>query len=1055
MKKTLLCLVTSLLFSLSLEATPVSRQQAQAIARNFLMERGAQVGQIRATHKSMAKAKADGSQPYYVFNNGANDGFVIVAGDDRAPQVLGYSLTGNFGEEDVPQNVSAWLDEYAAQIEDLADGRPAVRRVSQGTELARISISPLVMSHWNQYAPYFNSTPKVGTRQCLTGCVATAFAQVMKYHEWPKSETTVVPGYEWNGSTLADLPATKFDWANMLYDYQGGGNASAGCNDPDINQEAVARLMVYCGYAVQASYGTGSTGAPTAQIPDAMKNYFGYKGNISYVSRSNYSTADWEALIYNEIYNGRPVIYSGNTPSGGGHAFICDGYGEDGYYHINWGWGGMSDGYYLLSILEPGEQGAGGSNDGYSHSQGAVIGIQPGASDEAAVTGPCLKILDFILKDYDATDIATHGPSWFGVGFDLQGLMDGNHQLNAQLLQDGVVKYEGTPIEQDLNKGYYWGRIITRRFFTNQTLADGTYEVRLVCRMVEDGKEYEWVPCLESEKYKNEVTISGNTVTYSNAKLSPQITCRSFSTPFVIYVNNITNGVATLINQGSINYQDKVYLWVNGNLEVSDMAYIDAGETIDMSFAFTPTTTGANSVKITTDASGSDIIYEGSINVSEVDASAAYNLELTAWKIDNLDTESGKICGGTVSGTMTVTNTGNYTYSGDIAIGYIGGGFIGWSPRNHTLAAGESVELEYTVDNATLGSNYRLVCWEGENRDKEIGKTPSYELVAGGYTYWTADGTSKTKAVSTDAITIVDNALAVKFFTNPTGSVTPNSNPNTLYYVSGTVPSGLDGKNVVVNGQTDHIAFSDGYSFYVPAAFTAAQATYSRVPRLGANGSSGWETIVLPFAAQKAFNQTDGKQIYWFVDRNDDGKDFWLKSFAYTDGEAAYFDFVKDIRANVPYIIATPGDKWGSQYDLRNKTIAFTAEKVSIPQTSKLKAMTSTFDFVGLCESQHVSGYVLDETGRYFDLQDNVSLDAFRAYFSVDAGSPAAYAPRLRIGTSDVDAITETTSLTDGEATVYSLNGMKVGTVKISHGRADIGHLPSGVYIINGKKLMK
>ena len=1063
MKKVFLFLMAYFLVSLSVDANPIGKQQAQAIAQKFLTERGVAVRQLHSAAKNLTKAKADGSLPYYVFNNGQNGGFVIVAGDDRAPSILGYSYTGTFGEEQIPENISSWLNTYAEQVEVIKEnGKAPIRTIQNGVQQSRISISPLVMSHWNQYAPYFNNTPTVNGKQCLTGCVATAFAQVMKYYEWPKNTTTEVPGYTEHGKTYDALPATTFDWSNMLYNYQGGNNADAGCNDNNASQEAVAKLMVYCGYSVEAEYGTSGTSAPTSSIPYAMKNYFGYQGNINYVDRTNFSTAEWDDLIYNEIYNERPVIYSGRN-SDGGHAFICDGYGEDGYFHVNWGWGGMSDGYYLLSILEPDKQGAGGTNSGYTQQQAAVIGIQPKASEEEVPTGPCLGILNFQLMDYRADYVEKYGPGWFGVGFQLKGLMDGQHQLNAQLIQNGEVKYEG-----DLREGEYWGidigvghynpYTIIYPFFHYENLADGTYEVRLVCRMKEEGKEFEWVPCQGSEKYHNEVTINGNSVIYNNTQLTPQVTCNSFTTAPTIYVNNRTNGVASLSNEGDASYQDFVYLWINDTRVASDMAYIDAGKTIDMSFSFTPSTIGSNTVKITTDARGSNVIYEGTINVVEEDANAAHQLQLTKWTIDNLDTESGKICGGVFSGILTVTNVGNKTYSGPIGYGFLaanGGGSMSY--RSFTLAPGESVNMDYTIDDAVVGTKYRLVCWEDASFTQKIGETPLYELIADGYTYWVADGTAKSKAVSTTSnINVVSDAVAVKFFTTPTGTITPNANPNTLYYLSGsTTPSSLSGKNVVLNGHIDNVSFTDGYCFYVPLGFMATNATYSRVPKLGANGSSGWETIVLPFAAKVAFNMTDNKQIYWFLSRTDDDKDFWLKSFAYTDGEAVYFDYVKEIRANVPYIIATPGDKWGKQYDLRNKTIAFKATDVKIPQTSLLKAMTDAFDFVGLSEKKNVNGYVLDETGKYFVNKTDVSQDAFRAYFTINADNPTAYASMLRIGSFDADAIEEEITLYNGEATVYSLSGMKVGTVKVNNGKADINHLPNGVYIINGKKMMK
>ena len=1048
MKKTILCLLSCLWIALSADATPIGKQKAQAIAHNFLTEKGVSVERLQSSAEGLTAISADGSRPYYVFNNGENKGFVIVSGDDRAPKVLGYSFTGSFQEENIPENLSAWLGGYASEVQMLKqDTRIQSRLRKTETQLARNSISPLVTTHWNQYAPYFNMTPINNGQHCLTGCVATAFAQVMKYHEWPQEGTTAVE----------DLPSIVFDWSHMLNDYQGGRNASDPCNDEDEYQNAVAQLMLYCGKSVKAIYGTGSTSADIANIPNAMKNYFGYKGNIVEIKHSNYSSSEWDDLIYNELYNGRPVIYSGKNVSSG-HAFVCDGYSEDGYFHINWGWGGMSDGYYLLSILEPGAQGAGGSNAGYNMNQSAIVGIQPGASTDAQWPG--LKLLDFEVEDYESSN----GPQGFGIKHRLEGLVDGEKQYNAQLLKNSEVMFEGNPQSTSLGAGSYFINSSTTRFFTGQTLADGTYDVRLVCRMVEAGKENEWVPCAGSENYNYQVTIEGNKVISSNIIVTPVITCSGFTTPSTIYVSNKTSGVAHLSNEGNLYFQGQIYLWVGGTLVANDMAYIDAGKSVDLSLKFTPSNTGTLPVKITTDSNGENVIYKGEITVVEEEPNAYYRLQLTDWSIDNLDEESGKICGGEVSGTLTVTNTGNKTYSGKIGVGFTmsnsSGSSYGWSTPStiYTLAAGESVLLVYNVpkEYIIINNNYRLDCYENGLRDGYIGSTDSYQLIEGGYTYWTADGISSSKAAESESVTIVANAAAVKFFKTPTGEITPNSNPNTLYYLSGaSVPESLNGKNVILNGKTDEVTFADGNNFYVPLGFTAQKATYTRVPTLGANGSSGWETILLPFPVQKVMNQTDNKQIYWFVSRDDDGKDFWLKSFSATDGETVFFDFVDEIRANVPYIIATPGNKWGEEYDLRGKTMAFIAEGVKVPESSKFKAMTDDINFVGVSTQQIVTGYVLDEIGKYFVMKEDAPLKAFRAFFTVDDTAPVASAPRLKIDSYQTDDITDITGVADGESDVYSLDGIKVGTVSVSQGKTVINHLPQGVYIVNGKKIQR
>lgn len=1055
MKKTLLCLLSCFWIAVSAEASPIGKQKAQAIAHSFLTEKGVKVDCLKSSAEGLATPADDGSRPFYVFNNGSNKGFVIVSGDDRAPKILGYSCTGSFQEENIPENLSAWLGGYASEVQMLKQNTRIQSRLRKTeTQLARNSISPLVTTHWNQYAPYFNLTPKKNGQQCVTGCVATAFAQVMKYYEWPKEATVPMEQGEGENKEVI-LPSIVFNWEKMLNDYQGGLNASDPCNDGEEYQLAVAQLMLYCGKSVHASYGTGETSASSSFIPGAMKNYFRYQGNIVEVNRSNYSSAEWDEMIYNELYNGRPVIYSGRNASSG-HAFVCDGYGEDGYFHINWGWGGMSDGYYLLSILEPGAQGAGGSNAGYNMNQSAIVGIQPGASTEVEAPKPCLSIMSFEVEDYESSN----GPQGFRIKHWLQSLVDGDKQYNAQLLKNGEVIYEGNPESMPLDAGYHYTSPTTSSFFTSQTLADGTYDVRLVCRMVEEGKENEWLPCDGSEKYLNQITIEGNKVISSNTIVTPVITCSGFTTSSTIYVSNKTSGVAHLSNDGGLYYQGKIYLWLDGTLVANDMAYIDAGKNYDLSLTFTPTQIGTLPVKITTDSNGENVVYNGTITVVEEDENANYELKLTDWSIDNLDKESGKICGGAVSGTLTITNTGNKTYSGRIGVGFSSGGSRSMSTPStiYTLAAGESVTLVYSVDeeDITINNYYSLDCYENGSWGGYIGSTESYQLIAGGYTYWTADGTPKSKAEESNDISIVTDAVAVKFFSTPTGKITPNNNSNTLYYLSeSSAPESLSGKNVILNGKANEVTFADGSNFYVPLGFTAQKATYTRVPTLGANGSSGWETILLPFPVQKVMNQTDNKQIYWFVSRDDDGKDFWLKSFSATDGETVFFDFVDEIRANVPYIIATPGNKWGEEYDLRGKTMAFIAEGVKVPESSKFKAMTDDIKFVGVSSQQNVTGYVLDEIGKYFVMKEDAPLKAFRAFFTVDDTAPVASAPRLKIDSYQTDDITDITGVADGEADVYSLDGIKVGTVSVSQGKAVINHLPQGVYIVNGKKIQR
>ena len=323
----------------------------------------------------------------YVFSLGEQGGFIIVSNDDRTLPILGFSENGILDMENMSDEQRAWLQGYADEIVWLqqqnygqapSDTLPQIPfgtlRQTRGGSHDKETIEPLVTTSWNQRSPYNDLCPEYAPgKKAVTGCVATAMAQVMNYHKWPVAETKSIPGYR-DGYSVDHLPheATTFDWGNMLDSYNGSETAEQNI--------AVAELMLYCGYSVEMNYGP-SSGSYIIKVAPALKNYFDYNSTATYVSRSSYSNDKWEDIIYHELASKRPVLYGGQS-TGGGHAFVCDGYRHEyatDYFHINWGWGGKSDEYYVLSVLDPySGQGIGGSssNGGFYFGQEAVIGIQ-------------------------------------------------------------------------------------------------------------------------------------------------------------------------------------------------------------------------------------------------------------------------------------------------------------------------------------------------------------------------------------------------------------------------------------------------------------------------------------------------------------------------------------------------------------------------------------------------------------------------------------------------------------------------------------------------------
>ena len=237
-------------------------------------------------------------------------------------------------------------------------------------------VGPLVKTKWNQSAPYNLYTPKISDVNTPVGCVATSFGQAMKYFNYPESGEGKKT-YKWGTRNLSiDFSRTKFEWDNMLDVYTG--------DYTEDQAKAVSTLMRAVGYSVEMNYTANGSGAASYLIVRALVDYFKYDKSVDYYTRLNYSDDEWSRMIYNNLVNCGPVIYNGTSPLDGGHSFICDGYDGKGYFHINWGWGGVSDGYYALTALTPEIQGIGGSMGGFNYSQDAVLGMKIPDADSPA-----------------------------------------------------------------------------------------------------------------------------------------------------------------------------------------------------------------------------------------------------------------------------------------------------------------------------------------------------------------------------------------------------------------------------------------------------------------------------------------------------------------------------------------------------------------------------------------------------------------------------------------------------------------------------------------------
>lgn len=416
----------------------------------------------------LKSASIEDKQLVYLFKT-SSAGYVLVAGDDRARAVLGYSDYAILDENNLPVNMLKWIEEYKKQIrfirKDISlKSQPANSEwniLENGGKLSVVSpeaVSPLLTTTWNQ-SPYYNDLcPQEYwfSEKAVTGCVATAMAQVMKYHNYPAKGKGIHTYYHTNntvtyGSLSANFGATTYNWSNMPNSLSSSSSAT------QVN--AVATLMLHCGIAVDMDYSPDGSSAWVIEeysreetcAEYALKEFFGYdKTSVHAVIRENYTTTSWIGVLKDEINASRPILFAGAGP-GGGHAFVADGYDNNNYFHMNWGWGGIADGYYSVDAFNPVDLGTGAGGGSYNYDQRIVAGIKPpaNASDYdlrlySSISTPEIYQLSEFRID---VDVANFGTSSFtgelaAALFDI----DGNFVEFIEIFDPGDA----------LQRDYYW-----------------------------------------------------------------------------------------------------------------------------------------------------------------------------------------------------------------------------------------------------------------------------------------------------------------------------------------------------------------------------------------------------------------------------------------------------------------------------------------------------------------------------------------------------------------------------------------------------------------------
>lgn len=377
----LLVLLLALGYS-PLQAKRITQWQAQQQAYSFW---GKQMPQ-KAKAKSRTATTASPSDAYYVFNNDAG-GFVIIAGDDAVTPVLGYTSTGSFDAENLPDGLKDLLKSYERQITALGDNyvanQTATRAAFTGEKL-------LKTAEWNQMAPFNKYTPN----NYVTGCVATAGAIVMKHHGYP-AKGTGSHSYTWNGKTLTANFEHTYDWASMPDKYDGTNDAAF---------DGVARLMADLGVAVEMNYAKDGSGSYIGNLVTALQKYYGYSKLSHLMAIEDVGAEAWNGRLREEIDANRPVLYAASDPAGGGHAFVIDGY-KDESFSVNWGWGGYCDGFYKIGALNPESVGK-PTGDKYNVGQSAVFGMQPSdGTEKVSGMGFLTNVGELQMLNMNITDV--------------------------------------------------------------------------------------------------------------------------------------------------------------------------------------------------------------------------------------------------------------------------------------------------------------------------------------------------------------------------------------------------------------------------------------------------------------------------------------------------------------------------------------------------------------------------------------------------------------------------------------------------------------------------
>lgn len=1010
MKKLLLTTVLALATIVAM-ANPIGRTAAMQKAQDFMRGINPQA-QLQAPATPRKAMGNNNSAPYYIFNAEKNKGFVIVSGDDRSEEILGYADNGYIDVNNMPEMLQALLDGFTEQLQELDEkgltmpAPKASRSPRKAMSTGRQPIAPLTTSKWAQGAPWTDLLPnhnKGGsTAKPPQGCGICCLSQMVYFWKYLRM-TREIPAYTMNTDyyegTFPKLPIREFDFDLMQDDYTYSSYTSEQANE-------VATLTLYILQAMKSRFSYDhATSTSSTDVPTVFPKYFGYK-MAGRFPRNNMSPYEFENFVYNDIRQGIPAILTGSNPMWG-HFFIADGYSYDGFFHINWGWGGQADGYFLLSPLNSNNY---PTNRGFSNAMAGIFGFRPNVKydrnpdyDPNAYE-PYKNVDDFSLRlrtlsffngtlNADSTDKLLTSSYSVSKGADgkysFQKLQIRTYLENfTDLVNANYSRHFDTEIaifDKDYN---YVGNFGSQEVvITNTSNAKAYYDLKGID--LPDGEYYFIHRSKASDSSDGIFHISEENGSYDYAHVKATIADNKMTVALEKAIEfegvelfgqcsaNRRTGIRFHVKNNSFNkvekiynlYRDKIVDKDDDILQDNKGLFIPARSTGYLDMDFNPGTEDGKLILYNRDLGKTDYTYNYTINTSP----ATQNLTCN-WYIDN--TSSGKLYGNDLSGYIEVKNNTNVEYSELLTVmsqtGVVAhNGSVKYGSNIYPvhIPANGSVKLDITEifyadeydrfgEGLTYGNTLKpYVCYTYNGSQKSIANKEF--TITPGIMWWDKNGKMTAVAATTNTYRVPEDAVAVSFLHSQTmrtsvwsgtvtfswaipSSITPNNNPNCIYYFAQSSHASkmttTNGKNIVINGEAaNNITFSDNYGAFVPITFTAKKkVSYTRQFDKGFEGNESeraWSTICLPFDVEEITNAAQGVEIDFFRFAGDQNKNFWLRKYYGEEFRTLYFDYPTAFEANVPYLISMPGEtykEFGEQWCLTGKDIVFSAENTQV-----------------------------------------------------------------------------------------------------------------------------